>query len=120
MKKALKVISIVLIAFTLLFSVAQPTFAKQDLNGVLENVNNATNNSTVDDGVNTLAGTVINWLWVISIIAAIIVIMVIGLKYIIGSTQEKAEYKKSLIPLVVGILLIVFATTIVKFLFKAA
>lgn len=119
MKKALKVISILLIAFTLVFAVAQPAFAanKAEVDNILTNVNNG-NGTAVDNGINDVANTVINWLWVISIIATVIVIMVIGLKYIIGSTQEKAEYKKSLIPLVVGALLIVFATTIVRFLFS--
>lgn len=118
MKKILKSISVLLISLTLLFAVAQPvSFAKQDVGGIVTNVENAPADTNGISGVNEIANTVINWLWIISIIVTIIVLMVIGLKYIIGSTQEKAEYKKSLIPLVVGALLIVFATTIVKFLF---
>ncbi|MBR2744450.1 MAG: TrbC/VirB2 family protein [Clostridia bacterium] len=82
---------------------------------IIDNIKNS--GSQMDDGVNNIAGTVINWLWGISIVVAVIVVMVVGIKFIIGSTQEKAEYKKSLIPLVVGVALVVFATTIVKFLF---
>jgi hypothetical protein len=40
------------------------------------------------------------------------------LKFIVGSTQEKAEYKKSLVPIVVGVAILVFATTIVNVLFS--
>lgn len=44
--------------------------------------------------------------------------MYTGLKFIVGSTQEKAEYKKSLMPLVVGVIILVFATTIVNVIFS--
>ena len=117
MKKIFKCLSIVLISLSVLFVMAQPSFAKPAVDTLVNNVESATADTNGVNGVNEIANTVINWLWIISIIVTIIVLMVIGLKYIIGSTQEKAEYKKSLIPLVVGALLIVFATTIVKFLF---
>lgn len=116
MKKVFKVMAVLLILAALVFAVSQPVFAKDSADNILSAVNSG-NAGNVDNGVNDVANSVINFLWVISIIVTVIVIMVIGLKYIIGSTQEKAEYKKSLIPLVVGALLIVFATTIVKFLF---
>jgi len=128
MKKMLKSISALLIAFTLFFGLVQPIAyadegsqnpdsGDQVLVGSI--VNGVSQKKTVagQTELNTISNTIISWLWVISIIVTIVVIMVIGLKYIIGSTQEKAEYKKSLIPLVVGSLLIVSATTIVKVLF---
>lgn len=116
MKKTLKVLSIILISISLFMVFGQPvSFAKKDVNTIISQTNNG---NEMDNGLSTVAGTVINWLWGISIIVAIVVVMVIGLKFIIGSTQEKAEYKKSLIPLVVGVVLVVFATTLVKFLFS--
>ena len=39
--------------------------------------------------------------------------MIIGLKFILGSAQEKAEYKQHLIPVVVGICFIAFLFTII-------
>lgn len=115
MKKSLKKISAILISIVLLFAMIQPvSFAINKTIPDLENLGG----SEMDSGINSIAGTVINWIWGISIVVAVIVVMVIGLKFIIGSTQEKAEYKKSLIPLVVGVVLIVFATTLVKFLFS--
>lgn len=121
MKKTLKVFSVILLAMTLLFAFSQPVSFAAYGQGTQEIITNATTDpegSDVDSSVNKLSTTIINWIWYISIIIAVIVVMVIGIKYLIGSTQEKAEYKKNLIPLVVGIVLIVFATTIVKFLFS--
>lgn len=120
MKKTLKVFSVILLAMTLLFAFSQPvSFAGygENVNEIIKNATNDANAKDVDSGVNKLSTTIINWIWYISIIIAVIVVMIIGIKYLIGSTQEKAKYKESLIPLVVGILLIVFATTIVKVLF---
>lgn len=116
MKKAVKILSIVLLAALLIFAVSQPVSFAKTATEIIDGVEGAGNEMGTE--VNSVAGTIINWIWGISIIVAVIVVMVIGLKFIIGSTQEKAEYKKSLIPLVVGVVLVVFATTLVKFLFS--
>ena len=116
MKKTLKILSTVLLAVVMLFAFAQPvSFAKGDVNTVIGYTNQG---NEMDGEVGNIAGTIINWIWGISIIVAIIVVMVIGIKFIIGGTQEKAEYKKSLMPVTVGVILVVFATTLVKFLFS--
>ncbi len=56
----------------------------------------------------------------IAIIASVIILMVLGVKYMLGSVEEKAEYKKSFIPLIIGIILVVSATTIASFIFGMA
>ena len=38
----------------------------------------------------------------------------------LGSVEEKAEYKKSFMPLIIGIILVVSATTIATFIFNMA
>ena len=118
MKKTLKILSVVLLSMAMLFAFAQPVSlaaANRDVNGVIATTENGNQMSNEFGGV---AGTIINWIWGISIIVAIIVVMVIGIKFIIGGTQEKAEYKKSLMPVAVGVILVVFATTVVRFLFS--
>lgn len=126
MKKILKNSVIILITILLAFAFVQPSFADEtgeEAKAKSANVGDIVNNvmssgNTMDNNdMNKAVGTVINWIWGISIIVSIIVLMVIGIQYIIGGTQAKADYKKSLIPVVVGIVLIVFATTIVKFLY---
>ncbi len=116
MKKTLKILSIVLISVAMLFTFAQPvSLAAQSVDDVIKTTQGG---KDMDSTVGSVAGTIINWIWGISIIVAIIVVMVIGIKFIIGGTQEKAEYKKSLMPVAVGVILVVFATTLVKFLFS--
>ena len=50
----------------------------------------------------------------ISIIIAVLTIMFVGVKYITGSLSQKADYKKDLIPIAIGILLICFLTAIIS------
>ena len=56
----------------------------------------------------------------VAAIAAVIIIMVLGVKYMLGSVEEKAEYKKSFMPLIIGIVLVVAATAIASFIFNMA
>lgn len=56
----------------------------------------------------------------IAIIAAVISLSVIGLKFIAGSASEKAEYKQHLIPFAVGIAVIAFLFVILRILAQMA
>ena len=61
------------------------------------------NDTTMVQKVGSIMGTIRN----IAVIAAVIVLMIIGVKYILGSVEEKAEYKKTFMPLIIGIVLVV-------------
>ena len=56
----------------------------------------------------------------ISVVASVIILMILGVKFMLGSVEEKAEYKKSFMPLIIGIILVVSATTIATFIFNMA
>ena len=92
MKKTLKVLSIVILTVAMLFMVAQPVSfaANRDASDVNSVISMTDGGNQMSNEVGNVAATVINWIWGISIIIAIIVVMVIGIKFIIGGTQEKA------------------------------
>lgn len=54
-----------------------------------------------------------------SVAIAVIALMVIGVKYILGSAEEKANYKATLVPYVIGAVLAVSGTTLVSFIYNA-
>lgn len=60
----------------------------------------------------TMGGNVIKVVSTIGSIASIIVLVVLGIKYMIGSAEEKAEYKKTLLPYVIGAALVFAASGI--------
>lgn len=116
MKKGIKIFLTTILAIMLLFTFAQPMVFADDVSGITGQIGKDAITDT--KGATDIASKVVSWIWIISIIVAVVVLMYTGLKFIVGSTQEKAEYKKSLVPIVVGVAILVFATTIVNVLFS--
>ena len=67
-----------------------------------------------------IVGTIINVIQMIGIIIALISVGLLGIKYMTGSVEQKAEYKKTMVPFVVGVGLITVTTTIVKIIYETA
>lgn len=78
------------------------------------------NSIKIDQGnsaeISSIGGKIIGVIQVIGIIISVAILVVLGIKYMMGSAEEKAEYKKTLIPYFVGAILIfgasAFAQTI--------
>ena len=68
--------------------------------------------------VTTIGGKIINIIQVVGIVVAIAVVLIIGIKYMTGSVEQKAEYKKVMIPYIIGAVLLVAGTSIVKVIFN--
>ena len=75
-------------------------------------------NANVGDtsGLTEVAGKILTFLQVISGVFAIIMIAVTGFRYIIETADVKKELKQSMLPIIIGILLVFFATSIAKFI----
>lgn len=69
--------------------------------------------------ITNLGNALVGILQTVGIVLSVIVILVIGIKYMMGSAEEKAEYKKTMIPYIVGAALIftasVFANVVYQF-----
>ncbi len=53
-------------------------------------------------------------------ILSVIVIVILGIKYMLGSLEEKAEYKKTLMPFLIGAILIFAASNIAGVIYNLA
>ena len=79
---------------------------------------------TIDDGekdatpLAELGGRVLGIIQVAGVIIGTIILVVLGLKYMMGSLEEKAEYKKTMIPYVVGAVIIMAGPTIASGIFS--
>ena len=108
MKKTVKVLFILMMALMLVMTTT-PVFAKD--------VGVSPDTAGLETGkIKTLAGKILGFLQVIGGIAAVIIVAVFGIKYMLGSLEEKAEYKKSFVPLIVGIVVLYGAVTIANLL----
>ena len=67
--------------------------------------------------VSTKAGAVLGLIQVIGTVVSVIVLMVIGIKYMVSSVQERAEYKKTFILYIVGVFLIFTGTLLPKLIY---
>ena len=115
MKKQVKIISAILIAVMIVATIGSIAFA--GVPSVITKVGNGNTNATTDK-LQNVGGTIVSILQVVGIVVAIVVIMIIGIKYMMGSAEEKAEYKKVMIPYVIGAVLIFASTTIVNVVYQ--
>lgn len=122
MNKTVKIISALLIATLLVATLSQVCLATDvDYSGIVSSVNTNADAASVDvSSINTTAGKVVRMIRNAAAIAAVVIISILGIKYMMGSTEEKADYKKSFIPLIVGIVVVVSATSIATLLFSVA
>lgn len=119
MKKTVKIISVLLIAIMLVASLSSIAYASttgDTLNKMLNAQKNGSANGTNE--ITTLGGRVVGIVQVVGVIIAVIILLVIGIKYMLGSAEEKAEYKKTMMPYLVGALLIFAGSTIVNAIYN--
>ena len=115
MKKSIKVISTLLLAIMLVASVAGTVLAV-DPNTVLNGLDGNGNVQTSD--LTKVGNNIVTIIQVVGIVIAVIVLLIIGIKYMMGSASEKAEYKKTMIPYIVGAVLICAGTSLVRVIYS--
>ena len=115
MKKSIKVISTLLLTIMLVASIAGTVLAV-DPNTVLNGLNGNGNVQTND--LTKVGNNIVIIIQVVGIVIAVIVLLVIGIKYMMGSASEKAEYKKTMIPYIVGAVLIFAGTSLVRVIYS--
>ena len=64
------------------------------------------------EDIQNLGGKILGILQTVGIVLSVIVLVILGIKYMMGSAEEKAEYKKTMIPYLVGAVLVFLAPTI--------
>ena len=113
MKKTVKLASIlllvVIISMTLTTMVSASNIDAANIAGGLTGTTSGAQNDVVNIG-NQLIGIITT----VGVVVAVIILLVLGIKYMMGSASEKAEYKKTMIPYLVGAVLIFGASAITK------
>ena len=72
-----------------------------------------------DSEVINVASNIVGIINVFGIIILVATIMVLGIKYMIGSTEQRAEYKKTMMPILIGAILLFGITTILNVIYNA-
>ena len=66
-----------------------------------------------DTGVKQWIASIMNIVAIVGSGIAVIALIILGIKYMMGSVEEKAEYKKTLMPYLIGALMVFGASVIV-------
>ena len=83
--------------------------------GDLEQYAQVSGNSDIfQDKVGIILGVV----QVVGSLIAVIALIVLGVKYMMGTVEEKAEYKKTLLPYIIGAAFVFAASTIATIVFN--
>lgn len=132
--KKMKVIQIIMMIIALIMTLGTVVFARYDddiakrdskLSSTIVPGKIATNNFkpgelTADDydEAFNMASTIVGALTTVGIVIAVVGIIILGLKYMMGSVEQKADYKKTMIPYLVGCILIFSISTIVSIIYN--
>ena len=110
MSKTIKLLSIVLVV-AMMFTVVIGTTSMASS----EVVDGLFGEGSADtEGIQNVGTNIVSIITTVGIIVAVIVLLILGIKYMMGSASEKAEYKKTMIPYLVGAILIFGASAIAK------
>ena len=113
MKKTIKLVSMLLlitvISMTLTTVVNATGIDAANLANQLKG-----NSSSAQGDVMNIGNQIIGIITTVGVVVAVIILLVLGIKYMMGSASEKAEYKKTMIPYLVGAILIFGASAITK------
>ena len=118
MKKGTKMIfSTIMIIMMVILTVA-PVFDATA--GAVDPKNLTGSNSTNTTTMQNIGNQIITVVSVAGSIVSVIVLIVLGIKYMMGSAEEKAEYKKTLMPYIIGAALVFAASAIAGIVFNFA
>lgn len=110
---------IIILAISLLFSNLTVIANSEQLNPFTNpeyyRPESVLNNSTE---FNRKAGTIFGIVNAIGVVCSVAVLAIVGIKYMVGSVEAKAEYKKTMMGYMIGAILLFTGTTIPNIIYK--
>ena len=104
-KRTMKIISIITIILCILMSLSTCLAA-------IETGDIKTDKTISDNELKGVGSSIATIVRNVGVVLAVVILVVLGIKYMMGSAEEKAEYKKTMIPYLVGAILLFGASAI--------
>ncbi len=117
-KKILKINKMILIIIALMMFVNVFYIDVFAADNIVNPNNYKVNNLGNSQNAIKTVGAIVNVIQILGIIIAICSIGILGIKYMTGSLEQRAEYKKTLLPFIVGVALITAIVSIVKLIYQ--
>lgn len=110
--KITKMITVVLIAMMVIATIT-PVFAATDPSKYT-----GASSGASTEKIDSLGQDIVKIVSTIGSVISVIVLIVLGIKYMMGSAEEKAEYKKTLMPYVIGAGMVFAASAIAGVIYQ--
>lgn len=114
MKKTNKIIFLVVLTILLILSMSLTTYAKIDTS----KLNQIGNIGSGTGALSQISGKILGVIYAVAVAVSIGMILVIGIKYMISSPDDKASLKARAVPYLIGAVLIFGTANIVRFIQK--
>lgn len=112
MNKKIKVVSTILSIMLLVAMLSTISMASFDPASIATGISGTS--TKAQTSVVNIGNQIIGIITTVGVVVAVVILLVLGIKYMMGSASEKAEYKKTMIPYLVGAILIFGASAITK------
>ena len=114
MKRKVKIFSVMMLIIMTITTMI-PVFVSANQGLPDPNKYNPRNsNDEVPTEFTNVIGTITSIIQVVGIIISLIMIGLLGIKYMTGTVAERVDYKKTMIPYIAGVILITCVSTIIK------
>lgn len=118
-KKISKILSIVMVAIIMINCFCVISSAADSVTSYNPNGWKSHETSNIDTtDVGNFSASIINIVAIVGSAAAIVTLIILGIKYMMGSAEEKAEYKKTLLPYIIGAAMVFGASLLVGVIYN--
>jgi len=116
----IKILSVIVIIIGILISFSNISYATGGMSDVTDILKNDKWSPKVEDSAtfNSKVKTIISIIRYIGIIVSVVSLMIMGIKYMFSSVEEKANYKQSMYPWLIGAIMVFAITTIPGFIYE--
>ena len=101
----------------LIFSLGANVVLAAD-NSSLITPNSITAQAPSSNEIQDVGGKILGVLQTVGVVLAVVILVILGIKYMMGSAEEKAEYKKTMIPYLVGAVFIFAAPILANIVYN--
>ncbi len=114
MKRCLKILSIIIIFILIIFVLQNFSIADYDFKQKIDSYANSSGDSNMNKKAIEISGTVITTVKVVATGIAIIMLLVLAIKYMTASVGDRAEIKKHAVVYIVGAIILFSASGILE------
>lgn len=108
MKKSYKFVILLIISLIIMLALSNITMAaKVSIDNIKDNDTNVE-----ASGIKNIGSIILSGITGVGIVVSVVMVAILGVKYMMGSAEERAEYKKSMLPYLIGAILLFGASAI--------